>query len=338
MYTRFAAFLEQSPEREVAHFNPRSLAEYLNSDERATLKMLLVAGAEGIVNMHWDVRCPVCGSYDHRHEELGGLHHELQCAMCKAVYEPQLDVEVRVTFSPHERLRPLSARAFDPEFARQVDERLGPVPGMAVMALPEFQRHFPQQHLLPEESLKVTRLALLFTDLAGSTALYARRGDPRAYHLVRLHFDALFAVVDQSGGSVVKTIGDAILGVFQTPKEALDAAIRMQHAITQLNETRNLPPEECLILKVGVHSGPCLSVTLNGRPDFFGTTVNVAARVQGLSKGGDIVLSDAVYQDNEVLLAFKLADTPLVGECATLKGIDQEHRVYRLPMEQAYSV
>jgi class 3 adenylate cyclase len=253
----------------------------------------------------------------------------MECFLCGFQFAPHLDHEVRITFSLHERFRNLSPAADDPDHRNQIDERLGPTPGVALLTMPDFQRLFPQQRLLPDESLDVTRLALVFTDLAGSTALYARRGDPRAYHLVRLHFDELFRVADECNGTTVKTIGDAILAVFQSPVEAFCAANDMQNAIATLNDSRNLRDEERLILKVGLHSGPCLSVTLNDRPDFFGTTVNTAARVQGISRGNDVVFSEAVRSDTDVQKA--LGETALESQDVLLKGLDGPLLVHRLP-------
>jgi class 3 adenylate cyclase len=327
---RFATFLEQAEARELCYLNPRYLAERLKVSERATLKLMLAALYEGIVNLHWDVRCPACGAVDHRWHSLDELHYEAQCEACQKQFSPRLDDEVRVTFSLHPRLRMLSASADDPAFRARVDAQFGPVPGQALLLLPDFQRLFPQQRLLPDESLLVTRAALLFTDLAGSTALYARRGDPRAYHLVRLHFDELFRVADAGGGVVVKTIGDAILAVFQTPIEALHAALEMQCAIAELNTRQNLRDYESLILKAGLHSGPCLSVTLNERPDYFGTTVNIAARVQGLSRGNDLICTEAIRTDREAQAI--LAGYTLESSHVRLKGIDEEVLVHRLEL------
>ncbi|NJP05232.1 MAG: adenylate/guanylate cyclase domain-containing protein [Chloroflexaceae bacterium] len=325
---RFIAFLTESPDHEVFHMNPRYLAERLTLDERRTLKILLLAMYEGLVDLHWDVRCPKCGNIGHMGHSLGQLHHEDDCAMCQFHFAPHLDHEVRVTFSPHERFRRLPDTANDTAFRQAINERLGFSSGLTLMLIPEFERLFPQQRILPDESLKVTRVALIFTDLAGSTALYARRGDPRAYHLVRLHFDALMEVADRMTGTVVKTIGDAILAAFQSPRESFLAALQMQEAIDTLNEQRQLSGEERLILKVGLHCGPCLSVTLNERPDYFGTTVNTAARVQGLSHGNDIVFTDIIRTDPEV--ASFLQGQSIESQRVMLKGIDGETLVHYL--------
>ncbi|GAB4431131.1 MAG: adenylate/guanylate cyclase domain-containing protein [Chloroflexi bacterium OHK40] len=324
---RLAELFARAHARDLAHVNPRLIGEWLGLEERATLRLLLAALYAGVVDLHWDVRCPMCGSTNHRGGNLSGLHHTETCDFCQVRFAARLDEEVRVSFSLAERLRPRAAVA-DEAHRAAVDERLGATPGHALLLLPEFQRLFPQQRLLPDESLDVTRAALLFTDLAGSTAIYARRGDPRAYHLVRLHFDELFRVADEQQGLMVKTIGDAVMAAFAEPAAALGAALAMQSAVAMLNERAGLGEDERLILKVGLHSGPCLSVTLNERPDYFGTTVNIAARVQGLAHGGDIVLTEAVRAD---LAASTLLDgRSLESVSVRLKGIDEPVVVHRL--------
>ena len=74
------------------------------------------------------------------------------------------------------------------------------------------------------------------------------------------------------------------------------------------------------MIKIGIHAGPCVAVTLNERLDYFGGTVNLAARLQGESRGGDIVLSEAVAADAEVAAA--IAGCRVARESAELRGID----------------
>ncbi|NJN18541.1 MAG: adenylate/guanylate cyclase domain-containing protein [Oscillochloris sp.] len=312
--------------RDLYHVNPRLIGERLGMHERATLRVLTAALQHGLVTLHWDVRCPMCGSINHRGNSLTALHHTETCEVCSNVFANRFDEEVRVTFSLHERLD--GGRAVnDPAYRAAIDARLGVTSGHTLMVLPEFQQLFPQQRLLPDESLDVTRATLLFTDLAGSTAIYARRGDPRAYHLVRLHFDELFRVADENGGVMVKTIGDAVMAAFLNTVEGLQAALDMQVAVAELNRRSELSGEERLILKIGLHSGPCLAVTLNDRPDYFGTTVNIAARVQGLSKGNDIVFTEAVR--NDLQTRDLLADRVLESHEARLRGLDDAVLVHR---------
>ena len=80
-------------------------------------------------------------------------------------------------------------------------------------------------------------------------------------------------------------------------------------------------------LKAGLHYGPCIAVTLNERLDYFGSTVNIAARLVGLSGGSDIILSAAVREDPEAAAFLAEAGNGLSSEPldAALKGLDDEH-------------
>jgi class 3 adenylate cyclase len=163
-------------------------------------------------------------------------------------------------------------------------------------ALQSFRDLFSDQVLRPGDEVAIERVAILFSDLRGSTALYERLGDAAAYHRVRGHFGYLAGIVRQHGGAVIKTIGDAVMAVFADPAQGVAAALAMQHHIGDLNTGSNTP----LVLKVGLHAGPCIAVNLNDRLDYFGRTVNLAARLQGESQGGDIMLSAELAAEPEV--------------------------------------
>lgn len=164
-----------------------------------------------------------------------------------------------------------------------------------VTTLQEFRDLFSAEVLSPGVEIAVKNLAVLFSDLKGSTALYESVGDAAAYSLVRDHFDFLFRVIARHGGGVVKTIGDAVMAAFPTGSQALEAALAMQEEVGRLNE--KLAPKPPVILKLGVHMGPCIAINSGGALDYFGTTINVAARVQNESKGGDVVITDAIAGD-----------------------------------------
>ena len=152
-----------------------------------------------------------------------------------------------------------------------------------VISLQAFRDLFAEATLRPGDDAGVSQVALLFTDLQGSTALYERVGDAAAYNMVREHFALLAAIVRDHDGAVVKTIGDAVMASFSDPAQAVRAALAMQaDRICRATTSSS---------KLGVHAGPSVVVTLNDRLDYFGSTVNMAARLQGQSAGGDIVLS-----------------------------------------------
>jgi class 3 adenylate cyclase len=179
-----------------------------------------------------------------------------------------------------------------------------------------------------DQRLKITSLTFLFTDLKGSTALYERVGDLVAYDLVRQHFQVLQEIVAAEAGAVVKTIGDAVMATFSTPDRALAAALRMRAAMAGINAERQ---NEDLLLKIGIHEGPCLAVMLNNSQDYFGQTVNVAARVQGLASSRAIFVTQPVVQDPRSADILKTLKLEPAMQRAALRGIADETTVYEIP-------
>jgi class 3 adenylate cyclase len=179
-----------------------------------------------------------------------------------------------------------------------------------------------------DQRLKIISLTFLFTDLKGSTALYERVGDLAAYDLVREHFHALNEIVATEAGAVVKTIGDAVMATFSTPDRAMAAALRMRDAMQRLNVQHG---REDLLLKIGIHEGPCLAVTLNERQDYFGQTVNIAARVQALADSHAIFATSQVVDDPITATLLKESGRTPVGRKQALRGIANEMPVYEIP-------
>ena len=176
-----------------------------------------------------------------------------------------------------------------------------------------------------ENGLSIKSLAMVFSDLQASTALYERVGDIRALELVRAHFEKLNEVVRRHHGAVVKTIGDAVMAAFGEPERALAAAAGMNRAVRKIDADG-----EMLNLKIGVHAGSCIAIQTNHQIDYFGSAVNVAARVQGVAHGGEIVVTDTIWNAPGVQgLAddFGLEATP---DRVNLRGIAQGVQVYRL--------
>ena len=118
-----------------------------------------------------------------------------------------------------------------------------------------FRDLYGTDTLAADQRLKITSLTFLFTDLKGSTALYERVGDLAAFDLVRAHSRVLHEIVAAEAGAVVKTIGDAVMATFAAPERAIAAALRMREAMRTLNAERD---SEDLLLKIGIHEGPCL--------------------------------------------------------------------------------
>ena len=197
--------------------------------------------------------------------------------------------------------------------------------GAQLLTNQTFLDLFQAETIVAAEGLAVKRLALLFTDIQGSTALYDRIGDMKAFDLVRQHFGYLRDSISRNSGALVKTIGDAVMASFHDPLDALRAALDMHAQIARFNvEAGN----DLVGLKVGVHVGTCLAVTLNGRLDYFGQAVNIAARVQALSNANEIYLTDEMLSipgTEELLAAFEIE-----ARSVELKGVKGAVRVHRV--------
>jgi len=197
--------------------------------------------------------------------------------------------------------------------------------GGMLLARQTFRRLFRSERVDEREGLGIRQVTLLFTDLKGSTAMYERLGDLNAYALVREHFALLGATVQQHSGAIVKTIGDAVMAVFSRPTDAVSAALDILEEIERYNSEHGDPS---IILKIGAHCGPSIAVTLNENLDYFGQTVNVAARVQSLAEAGEICISEALYSApgvSQVLTGLKIVEFD-----APLRGVEGNACVFRV--------
>ncbi len=158
-----------------------------------------------------------------------------------------------------------------------------------VSLIPRFRERFSGEVLKPGLALAVSRVALVFSDLGASTALYTARGDAVAFRLVQDHFELLEAIIQRHQGTLVKTIGDAVMAAFADERSAFRAACEMSAAFPAFRAAR--PFAEATSLKIGMYAGPCYVVEANGILDYFGQTVNVAARLQAQAKDDEVVVT-----------------------------------------------
>ena len=140
--------------------------------------------------------------------------------------------------------------------------------------LQEFRDLFNEQYLAAGVQLHIGEQTVLFTDIVGSTKFYADVGDPTAFALVKKHFADVYAAVAAQSGAVVKTIGDAVMASFSDPPAAVRAA----------GDIHKKFPDGGLRLRVSINSGI----------DYFGGTVNTAAKLQRCAEAGEVALSTAV--------------------------------------------
>lgn len=411
---RFVDVVTQADDVSVVRLRPYVLADEWGIRRRDIVDLALHATREGMLDLQWDVLCPMCRGPKQSNSSLGGISQPVHCESCKIDFYANFEQSVELTFRPNRAIRnvevfpfcvggpqltphivlqqivkPFTTRLADVKLEPgryrlrasgiagshifRVDDAPGPgktlhliaeesgwgsteplcashvqlrltnntdqkrllvveriawsdqaLTAAEVIALQEFRDLFAAEALRPGETINVGSMTILFTDLRESTRMYKQIGDASAFGRVMNHFDVLRTAMAEEEGALVKTIGDAVMAVFLRPAGALRALVRAREMLAQLPD--GVRPSD---LKAGVHFGPCIAVTLNERLDYFGSTVNIAARLEKLSAGGEVIISDAVAKDPEVQLL--LQDSGAEEFEAKLKGLEQEAvRLFRL--------
>jgi len=405
---RLASFIQTADEFAISRIRPYQLADDWNFSRRAVLELCLKATRAGLLDLQWELLCPLCRGAKETGSSLREISTELHCETCRIDFKVNFDRFVEVTFRPNPSLRAVTMQDFcmgspqrtphiiaqqllAPQTSRVLNLPLEPgryrlralelsggidvsvaadnghseakvlitesgwphealnlttlssvrlenataaeqllilerlawsdqaATAAEVTALQTFRDLFSNEALRPGEQISVGTLTVLFTDLRNSTRLYREIGDATAFGRVMNHFDVLKKVITDEDGALVKTIGDAVMAIFRRPVGALKAMLAAQEMLASPAE--GMSP---LTLKAGIHEGPCIAVTLNDRLDYFGSTVNMAARLESLSTGDDVVISHAIYDDAEVrelIRAENLQATPFE---MMLKGFDEE--------------
>jgi len=404
---RLIDFLRTGDDFSVARIRPYELADNWHISRRLLLETCLRATRVGLLDLRWDLLCPMCRGAHDAGSSLKELPGNIHCATCRVDIAANFDQFVELTFKPNPGVRLVELDNFcvgSPQRTPHVvvqqllpagDERVLELPlgegnyrvralelpgsqivnvsatgastttvtlsesgwsndvlnvsgrssfslvnktnaeqllilertawtdqaatAAEVTALQMFRDLFSSEALRPGEQISVGTLTVLFTDLRHSTRLYREIGDATAFGRVMNHFDVLKKFIADRDGAIVKTIGDAVMAVFRKPVNAVMAMLDAQQVLA--NPTDGVMP---LQLKAGIHAGPCIAVTLNDRLDYFGSTVNMAARLEGLSNGGDVIISRAIFDDASVADLLNSGEFEASPFAMSLKGFEEE--------------
>ena len=299
---------------------------YVEPDENRTFEINL---EPGLFLLQYGPELMVTTSSDNRVERIDITHRDGRPAEPMRKVAPG-SLTYNLTNASPARIVAFALSIGEAELAANKDtppgvKLAGFLSGSRLLSTQTFRDLFPSETVMSAGGLAVKRVALLFTDIKGSTALYDRIGDMKAFNLVRQHFGVLRDVIAANNGALVKTIGDAVMANFHEPLDAIRAALDMLAQIKRFNDSAG---EELITLKIGAHVGNCLAVTLNERLDYFGQTVNLAARVQRLAADNEIYLSDEIYSLPGA--GDLLATMQSRAQTVHVKGIAQEISVHAL--------
>lgn len=157
----------------------------------------------------------------------------------------------------------------------------------------EFRDLFAGERLSADLQIDIGRQTIAFVDIVGSTRFYEERGDGPAFQEVKRHFEELFSLVSKHGGSVIKTIGDGAMSCFPSTLHGFRCGLE---AVREFARREDL----VLAIRISLHTGPCLAVNFNTGVDFFGRTVNLAAKLQNITGANQVSISGETFLEKEL--------------------------------------
>lgn len=166
------------------------------------------------------------------------------------------------------------------------------------------------------------KLAVLFADICGSTALYEKLGDDLARKIISRCINTMTSKISTYQGKLIKTIGDEVMVTFPSAEAAFHAACSMQLAVDNDQPLDNIP----LHIRIGFNFGEVIQES----DDVFGNTVNVAARVAAITRAGQIMATQEVF----TALPPDLRNRMRQILRAEFKGKQEHHEVYQVVCEQ----
>ena len=331
-------YIQHTNEDGLFHIDVYKLADENQIPHREMLGACIRALQEGLLVMEWVYHCPHCGGVPKETVTLHEATHDDYCPACKVSFPNIIDRNIEVFFSLHpsktNQNQVLKDR-YHSLIRTSITEHMhfdwqspATIYAVDVIQHPLYREYFGSETLPQDQSLELMNSTILFTDIKGSTRMYSDLGDAKAFGLVREHFRILFEYIEKFDGLPVKTIGDAVMGSFIDGRHAIQAAIEAQRALRAYYQTR--PENERIEIKIGIHSGPTILVTLNNRLDYFGSTVNLAARIQGIAQPNEIVLSEQVFSPPEHKALLRHYVQRVYRSTHTLKGLDGTYDVYHV--------
>lgn len=334
---RVDQWLRMVQPEDLYRVNLKQVADQTGSNLREFLDFFLLSTHHGIFNLSWEYHCPHCNAVPDFKHNFGDMKAAGFCPICDVDFRNSLDQNVEVTFTIHPSIMEVPSgveESYKNDMFSRAKEHSYSLPdsflsGLEVMNNPVFHELFGNQVLSTDESLEIQSVTVLFTDIRGSTRMYSTLGDVRSYDIVREHFKLLFTSVKENNGYIVKTIGDAVMASFLKPSDAIRAAIKTYRSF----KTISYEGAGHLEIKMGIHSGPVITVNMNDRLDYFGNTVNIAARVQSEAKDHSVCFTDRVLNSPAVrqTIIEHMGKKPMVKKREVqMRGLEHSMNIYTI--------
>lgn len=177
----------------------------------------------------------------------------------------------------------LEEKVYDDHFLRPKD----------IFALPEFKKYFGNDGLGEGIQLYLGEQTIVFTDIVSSTKFYELNGDKAAFTQIKDHFKAVYKIFEDQDGVIIKTIGDAVMASFPSPLNAIRASEGLHDYFDASHSHFDFQ------LRISAHLGKVIGVNQNTGIDYFGNTVNLAAKLQAIAEKEQLGVSRVFFAQLE---------------------------------------
>ena len=305
---KIAAFLTNVSDRLLFHIPIYEIGKAFDIPREKVLDIFIQGVYDGVFILEWIYHCPVCGHIAYEAPSLHQASSQNFCTICNKVFNNTLDTNIEVCFSIHPRLKMLDS-TFKMNYIADIEKNIrngkyrtwdtpDAIRGVEIIQNNLYRELMRSEVLIGTQVLPLKNATILFANITNSTKLYASLGDQKTFLLIKDYVRILSDIIRKCGGVPVKTIGGVVMGSFIDPSEAFQAAVKALRLL--IKHSQNKPVNERIEIKMGLHSGPVLMVTLNNLLDYIGLTVNSALDITYTALPNEIVISQALFNNRSI--------------------------------------
>lgn len=309
------------------HINPFQLQTDTGVNYKKIIGILLAGTLTGAFQVNWECVCPEeCKETIHLFHSLNDCKSTFFCERCNREIQTDLRTNVRISFSVHPEIEetPLDLSKYNNHHMQ--------LSGLELIHVPEYREFFGSDTISSHEKIYISSVSILFTSIKGSTEMYEALGDLKALEIVREHFHILNEAIQSNNGTIMKTIGDSVMASFVNPSYAVHSIFKIIEKFKVHNMSK--PFTEQINLQVGFHEGPAVLVNMNNNLDYFGITVNHAARMHSLASGEEFCMAEEVFSKEDIKEILKTYGINRVKRSKqTLKGLKGNKGIIKIPIQ-----
>lgn len=335
---KIAAFLTNVSDRLLFHIPIYEIGKAFDIPREKILDIFIQGVYDGVFILEWIYHCPVCGHIAYEAPSLHQASSQNFCTICNKVFNNTLDTNIEVCFSIHPRLKMLDP-TFKMNYIADIEKNIrngkyrtwdtpDAIRGVEIIQNNLYRELMRSEVLIGTQVLPLKNTTILFANITNSTKLYASLGDQKTFLLIKDYVRILSDIIRKCGGVPVKTIGGVVMGSFIDPSEAFQAAVKALRLL--IKHSQNKPVNERIEIKMGLHSGPVLMVTLNNLLDYIGLTVNSALDITYTALPNEIVISQALFNNRSIKRTILSVTDTVQKQQIRFKGNPENHTLYHI--------